>query len=528
MQSPPRVESAPSQPVPAGAERVFFTPGSFLVDGEYPELSAERQALLDDRAGTYLSAADVFRLALALEAAYARRGYVLARVVVPDQTLSDGGEVRLVVVDGFVERVDTSALPTRVRGRVSAVLRTLEGRPRPRLAELERALLLAGDAPGLALRSTLVEGVQQGGSVLVVDGEHRVSSGQLSADNRLSDALGRAQFGTVLSLNSALGLGEQAYAQARTGAPLSAQGGSDPRWRVLVLGGDLPVGIDGWRIGAEFADARTHATPPPGGLDVAGLMRRAAITLSHLLRRDLDGASTMSLAVEQLDQRSRAIAFDTDVSHDRYVAVRARIDWLGVTRWQAPANAQLTLSRGLGGRDAATAAEDRVPLSRQGAGPSFTKADAQVRLAQPLGVGRARLAMTLAAQTSFGRPMLVPEQFLIDGPNLLSGVASGSLAVDRGISGRAELQHDQPFAGGPGYGGVLRPYAFAAYGTGWLAQPTAIEQPRVWGRSLGLGARLDVGAGRGVYAGLEWAYSWIDSPLLRDGSRITATLAVPF
>jgi hypothetical protein len=36
MQSPPRVESAPSQPVPAGAERVFFTPGSFLVDGEYP------------------------------------------------------------------------------------------------------------------------------------------------------------------------------------------------------------------------------------------------------------------------------------------------------------------------------------------------------------------------------------------------------------------------------------------------------------------------------------------------------------
>jgi hemolysin activation/secretion protein len=528
MQSPPRVESAPPQPVPAGAERVFFTPSSFLVDGEYPELSADREALLGARAGTYLSAADVFRLASALEAAYARRGYVLARVVVPNQTLSNGGEVRLVVVDGFVERVDASALPERVRGRVEAVLRALEGRSRPTLAEIERALLMAGDTPGLALRSTLVAGARPGGSVLIVDGEHRVASGQLLTDNRLADSLGRAQFGTVLSLNSALGLGEQVYAQARTGAPLSAQGGNDPRWRVLVLGGDMPVGSDGWRIGAEFADARTHATPPPGGLDVAGLMRRGSITLSHLLRRDQDGASTVSIAIEQLDQRSRAIAFETDVSHDRYAALRARFDWLGVTPWEAPANAQLTLSRGLGGRDAATAAEDRVPLSRQGAGPSFTKADAQVRLAQPLGAGGARLAVTLAAQTSFGRPMLVPEQFLLDGPNLLSGVASGSLAVDRGISGRAELQHDQPFAGGPGYAGVLRPYAFAAYGTGWLAQPTALEQPRVSGRSLGFGARLDVGAGRGVYAGLEWAYSWIDSPLLSDGSRITATLTVPF
>lgn len=526
--APARFEVAPSRTVPDGAERVFFTPGRFVVEGEFPELVAEREDLLGARAGTYLSAADIYRLAASLEAAYARRGYVLARVVVPNQTLSNGGEVRLVVVDGFIERVDASALPDRVRERVASVLRVLERRPRPTIADIERALLLAGDTPGLALRSTLAAGTTPGGSVLRVEGEHRVASGQFSVDNRLADSLGRVQFGTALSMNSAFGLGEQVYAQARTGAPLSEQRGGEPRWRVLAMGADLPLGMTGWRLGADYTDARTHATPPPGGLDIAGHLRRAAITLSHPLVRGRDRNANVAFVLEQLDQRNTATAFDTDISHDRYATLRARVDWLATTPWGTPFAATVNLSRGLGGRDASDAFESLVPLSRQGAGPSFTKVDAQLRLAQPLGAAGLRLASTLAAQTGFGAPLLVPEQFLLDGPALVSGVASGSLATDRGVSGRLELQRDLGFDPGPGYGGVLRPYAFGAYGVGWLEQPTALEQPRITARSLGLGARLDVGAGRGLYAGLEWAYTWIDAPLLRDGARITATLAVPF
>jgi POTRA domain, ShlB-type len=43
--------------------------------------------------------------------AYARAGYVLARVSVPDQKLNDHGVLRIVVVDGFVEKVEVDNAP---------------------------------------------------------------------------------------------------------------------------------------------------------------------------------------------------------------------------------------------------------------------------------------------------------------------------------------------------------------------------------------------------------------------------------
>ncbi len=51
------------------------------------------------------------------------------RVVLPAQQLRDGGDVRLRVVDGLVERVDAAALPPEIRGRIEAVLAPWSGDP---------------------------------------------------------------------------------------------------------------------------------------------------------------------------------------------------------------------------------------------------------------------------------------------------------------------------------------------------------------------------------------------------------------
>ena len=103
----------------------------------------------------------------------------------------DGGTVKLTLVDGFVESVDVSAVPAAVRERVRAVTDTLIGRRRVNLADIERKLLIAGDTPGMYLRSTLVAGRQDGGTVLVLDGGFRPVTGTVVLDNRLSAALGR-------------------------------------------------------------------------------------------------------------------------------------------------------------------------------------------------------------------------------------------------------------------------------------------------------------------------------------------------
>ncbi|MFM9776275.1 hypothetical protein ACKI1Z_41745, partial [Streptomyces galilaeus] len=88
----------------------------------------------------------------------------------PPQDIAPGGTVRLSVTDGFVEEIDLSGVPAPVRGTVAAVLAPLRGKRQVRLGRIERALLLAGDAPGLALRSTLATGSQPGGTRLIVEG----------------------------------------------------------------------------------------------------------------------------------------------------------------------------------------------------------------------------------------------------------------------------------------------------------------------------------------------------------------------
>lgn len=53
---------------------------------------------------------------------------MLVRVVIPQQSLRNGERLRLVVVNGFIERLDTAAIPEPVRGRINRVIRPLTGR----------------------------------------------------------------------------------------------------------------------------------------------------------------------------------------------------------------------------------------------------------------------------------------------------------------------------------------------------------------------------------------------------------------
>src|SRR3546814_11674392 len=76
-----------------------------------------------------------------MEARAARAGHTLTRVLVPAQDLRDGATLRLVVVEGFIERVDTDRVPPLVRKRVAALLAPLVGRDDVTLPMIERRLL---------------------------------------------------------------------------------------------------------------------------------------------------------------------------------------------------------------------------------------------------------------------------------------------------------------------------------------------------------------------------------------------------
>ena len=142
----------PGLDAPAGAERLSIKLTGVKVEGALPGFEADQKALENRLLGGRIPVSEVFSAARDLEASYARAGYVLVRVVLPAQTLRDGNVLRIVVVKGFVEKVEYKDVPDQIKSRISAVIDPLVGRSDLRLAEIERKLLIAGDTPGVALR----------------------------------------------------------------------------------------------------------------------------------------------------------------------------------------------------------------------------------------------------------------------------------------------------------------------------------------------------------------------------------------
>jgi hemolysin activation/secretion protein len=193
--------------------------------------------------------ADVYGYAAALQAAYLEAGYPLVRVIVPAQDLDRAtGSVRVLVVSGFVERIDVDGLPKAVRARVETVLRPLVDREPLLASEFERRLLLAGETSGLTLQSALSPGSRTGGTVLVVAGELRPIQMAVALDNSLSQDIGGEQLTGSVGLNSPLGLGERILLTLAV-SPDDVSWSDNTLRRYAALYGQVPVGHSGLSLG---------------------------------------------------------------------------------------------------------------------------------------------------------------------------------------------------------------------------------------------------------------------------------------
>ena len=502
------IGESPGLRAPAGAEKLFVTLSDVRVDdGGLPALAGEEDGLRKKFKGARISGAAIFAAAQELEAAYAKAGYVLARVTLPPQELVNGAVLRLVVVDGFIERIVTKGVSNRVRQRVADLLGPLTGVHGLKLTELERRILLAGDTPGVALRTTLTPGSTIGATVLVVDAKYQPVVGTLTADNSLPAGLARYQIGVGADFNGALGFGELIYLRA-TGDPEAGTDGffSDkPRNRILAAGFIAPLGIDGLTFNVEGTQART--TPVAvDGVQSTDQFQRLSLRLRYPWTRSRDFNSATQLIFDAQDERRSLLIAPTTlpVSEDRLRVLRIANEADCLASWGGAFSAALTASFGLDALGARTAAEASplLPLSRQGADATFSKLDGALSYSQGL-AEHLTANVTVRAQTSFGSPLEQSEQIGLAGPGALSAFDAGAVEGDSGMVARGELVAPFTLPTGvlpavfsqamTGVGIVASPYAFAAIGEVFLEQPTALEEPHVRAASFGLGLRLNGG-----------------------------------
>ena len=243
---------------------------------------AELQDLVKAQIGKTLSFADLDALVAEITN-YLRekKGYLLARAYLPRQDVTSGSieiAIQIGKIDGSVAielklstRIDPSFLQKIANSAVpeGSVLRN---------EELERAVLLINDLPGIKAKASLERGDTPGAArVLIHAEEGKLVTGLLSADNYGDRYTGTARGNALLTLNDPFGHGEQ-LSVSYTGAEHLNQG---------RISATLPIGFNGltaslswtgmnYRLGGDFSslNAKGKSSAFNGGLSYPLLRTR--------------------------------------------------------------------------------------------------------------------------------------------------------------------------------------------------------------------------------------------------------------
>lgn len=190
-----------------------------------------------------LSFNELQEAATAVAEAYRAAGWVV-RAYLPAQDIR-GGVVTIQVVEGVFGGVRFEGDgPKRVsHARVVDTFTTHQAVGEPlNTASLDRALLLANDLPGVALVGRLQPGAQERETDLALNFvETPLVIGNVATDNQGARSTGAARLVGNASVNSPAGIGDQLLATA-----LLSDG-----YRYFRTGYTVPVGYDGWRVGAN-------------------------------------------------------------------------------------------------------------------------------------------------------------------------------------------------------------------------------------------------------------------------------------
>jgi len=507
---------------PAGAEALSVQVERVVVEGVAPDYAEAVAALTRPVEGRSVTVAALYEVAAKIEALYAKDGRILTRATLPPQSLKDGATLRIVVVEGFIESIDDSRVPAKVRGPIRDRLVKLINRPGLSLPQIERQVLLAARVPGVSLRTTLVPGELVGGARLVLQVEHDAVAGGLGADNTLSSAYDDWNLEARLTANSVFGAGEQFYAFGASATDLALTGGH-PHRRIVGVGLIAPLGFDGATAQLEYLHADTNPIAPRAVLPVQGQFDRIVAKLSYPLILSRREMLSVSGGFEWTNESQAARGFGVDLSKDALRSFTLGLEGGKAIGAATTVSSRIDFNQGISGFGARTPADARIsgtPLSRQGSKPDFTKLSATASIDRNLG-GPFSARFVLRGQTGFGGALPSAMQFSLDGGEGVSGFDAGSINVDSGLTGRAELAALAPIGGKV----TVRPYLFAAAGRGWLEKPTVVEKPRPDGWSVGAGARAALAERVNLSAELAHANSNL---FAKNQTRLTASVNVAF
>ena len=438
--------------------------------------------------GKEQSVQNLYDLAIKIEREFNIKGFPLVRAYLPTQELEpEQATVFIKVVDGFIEKLDLSKVPVSQIFRTYSYLRPLIKKKGLKLSQIERKLLLAGNTAGLVLSSTLLPGIQEGGTVLAIEAEHKIVSGGVTFDNTQSEELGRQQGQIRAVINSAFGLGESISMFGLSKPTIKGMKGSglDVPIRAGGVAASLPIGNNGLTAGVSYMESMTRPGGDASSLALEANMKSASGTISYPLYYERDTAVFMRASVNWTDeiQHTNLSGEDQDLSHDRITTARfgtsinkCAYGCIGI---------DFQYSRGI---DVASRSQSETgngtPLSRSSAKAQFSHFSLNTSYRfSPL--ENYEVKLNSGGQLSFD-DLLNSEQSSITGLNKLSGFTSGSISGDESWYFRGQVNRNYYLSKDI----KISPYLYGAAGVAYTLTPTEVENRATAAKSIGLGLQV--------------------------------------
>ncbi len=421
-----------------------------------------------------------------IQTKYRNDGYVLTVVRGTVEPVGGRSTLRIRVVEGFISdvKIDGDIGPAGIL--VYDFLNKLTSIHPVNIADIERALLLAQDVPGVSVRAILRPGTGEAGAVeLIGQVGRKPFGGFVQYDNRAAPFAGPHELLVGAQANSFTSAGErteiilydtpfnkqQMFGQAgiegfvgASGLKLRAYGGYGPS----EPGG--PLGQVGFRSRLLIAGA-SAAYP---------VIRTRPVSLNVTLAFDISRAeiSEANLATGARQQ--------TSLDDLRIVRLGETLDFQDQTFGTGLVSANtvaLTLHEGLSGLGASTTGD------RPGTRLDFFKLTGELTRVQNLfGFSGGLVALKLSVGGQYSGDILPSnEKYFLGGTKFGRGFFSGEITGDRAAGTTAELQlntsSDWPVTLG------LQPFIFYDTGCAWNLAPGDLDEHV---ESAGIGVRISL------------------------------------
>ena len=252
----------------------------------------ELKGLVERYLNVPMSYEQMLDIGMTVETYYRQNNY-LARVILPPQDLTDG-VLMVDVIESVFSKVEVEQeladLPN-TQAHVEAIILAQQPTGEPlNTKSLDRALALANDLPGMNVQGSLRQGSDAGETELLLKlYQGRTRQAELSLDNAGSRATGVQRL-----MASMTWFNPNDIADLLSLVAVHTQGSDYAR-----LAYSIPVGVDGWRMGANFSSMNYEVIVGEQGM--VGAVGRAVTQgmewIYPLVRAD-DRSATVTLTAD--------------------------------------------------------------------------------------------------------------------------------------------------------------------------------------------------------------------------------------